>query len=126
MSKYDVNLNHHISYEIEVSDGVFWVPVNSLGKPNISDTRLEELVLTKDAVWDEIVNLADAIRFFRASYFSGVIDNVRIVDENTSVIWTYHKPGIHAYRTNEGCCAADSNWLCYVLGKSYEEVGCFG
>jgi hypothetical protein len=97
-----------------------------LGKPRINDSQLDELILSKDNIKDEITNLVDAIRLFRASCFRGVIDNVRIVDENTSVIWTYHKPGFHAHRTNEGCCAADSNWLCYVLGNAYEEVGCLG
>lgn len=71
-----------------------------------------------------IRTLSEAIRLFQASGFTGTIDNVRVLEEATTVMWAFHKPGFHAVRTNTGCCASDSNWLIYMLSGRYDEIGC--
>ena len=74
----------------------------------------------------QINNLFEALQLYQASKFKGVIDNVRILEEDTAVLWVYHKNGFDSVRTNEGCCAANSNWLSYILNDKYDEIGCFG
>ena len=63
----------------------------------------------------------EAIQLYQTSKFRGVFDNQKITIDN--LCWNYHKPGFHAVRTNEGCCAADSNWLSYLLKDKYEQTG---
>jgi hypothetical protein len=75
------------------------------------------LKLTTEEKRQRISTLYEAIQLYQASNFRGVYDNVHLED------WDLHKPGYHAVRTNEGCCAADSNWLSYLLYDHYEQMG---
>ena len=127
MEKDTVNLRHNNSFEIEVFKNVFWISANILGKTRYTDDDIKELVLLEpDEKKQKIENLYEAIQLFQASKFTGIIDNVNILEESASVIWTFHKDGFNSVRTNEGCCAADSNWLSYILENKYDETGCIG
>ena len=127
MNKDTINLRDSASFEIEVSQNVFWIPANTLGHTRYTDEDIKSiLLLNPSEKKQEISNLYEAMQLYQASRFNGVIDNVRVLEEETAVMWVFHKNGFDAVRTNEGCCAADSNWLSYILSGRYDEIGCFG
>ena len=121
------NLRADAAFDIEIFPNVFWVPANSLGHSKYTADEIKSIVLSNPfEKRQRINNLYEALQLYQASKFKGIIDNVRIVEEDTAIIWLFHKNGFDAVRTNEGCCAADSNWLTYVLDGVYDEIGCFG
>jgi len=103
------------------------VPANSLGFTRYTNEEIKSFTqLTPFERKQKIGNLYEAIQLFQASEFKGMIDNVRVIEEATSYMWVFHKNGYDAVRTNEGCCASNSNWLSYILENVYDEIGCFG
>jgi len=127
MNKDTLNLRDGAIFEIEVAPNVYWIPVNVLGHTRYTDEEIKSILkLSPSEKRQEINNLYEAVQLFQASKFKGVIDNVRVLEEDTTVLWVFHKNGFDSVRTNEGCCAADSNWLSYMLNGRYDEIGCFG
>ena len=127
MTKDTINLRDDADFEIEVFRNVFWIPANILGKTRYTDEDIKSIVLLDPAEKKrKINNLYEAVQLFQASRFKGIIDNVRVLEEDTAILWVFHKTGFDSIRTNEGCCAADSNWLSYILNGVYDETGCFG
>jgi hypothetical protein len=127
MRKDTTNLRSGAQFEIEVFPRVYWVPANALGRTRYTDEDIYSmLALAPEIKRQKIDNLYEALQLYQASKFKGRIDNVRVLEEDTGVLWVFHKSGFDAVRTNEGCCAADSNWLSYVLNGKYEKIGCFG
>ena len=127
MSKNTINLRDSAEFEIEVYPNIFWIPANSLGHTRYTDEDIQDMLsLNPTEKRQKIDNLYEALQLYQVSRFKGVIDNVRILEEETVVMWVFHKNGFDAVRTNEGCCAADSNWLSYILDGRYDEIGCLG
>ena len=120
---YDtVNLRYGADYEREVAEDVWWVPVVSLGKSGYTNADIAAMVTEKpEAKQKAVSTLYEALQLFQISNFSEADDNVRIMENRLD--WEHHKPGYDAVRTNEGCCASDSNWLNYILKGDYEQVG---
>jgi hypothetical protein len=121
--KFDTgNLRIGADYDIEVADDVFWVPVNRLGLSRYTkDDIINMLPLSPEEKQSKIGVLFEAIQLYQLSNFRSVFDNVKLMQNN--LCWNYHKPGYHAVRTNEGCCASNSNWLSYLLNGKYEQMG---
>ena len=93
-----------------------------MGKSGFTNHEIAELVQEKPEVkQEEISSLYEALQLFQISNFASADDNVRIAENKLD--WEHHKPGYDAVRTNEGCCATDSNWLNYILRNDYEQVG---
>ena len=120
---YDTeNLRHEADFEVEVAEGVWWVPVNTLGKSRYTNREIAGMTEhTPEQKREEISTLYEALQLFQISNFSNAEDNVRIMEGGIN--WEHHKPGYDAVRTNCGCCASDSNWLNYILSGDYEQVG---
>lgn len=117
-------LRHDASYEVEVADGVYWVPAVSLGSSRYSNMDIyNTLSGTPEEKQQNISTLYEALQLYQVGNFTSSDDNVRISENGIN--WEHHKPGYHAVRTNTGCCATDSNWLHYILDGDYEEVGFF-
>jgi hypothetical protein len=116
------NLRYDASFEVEVADGVWWVPANALGKTRYTNKQIAEMVeKTPEEKRKKISNLYEAIQLFQISGFADGNDNIRV--SANGINWEHHKPGYYAITTNNGCCATDSNWLLYVLDGDYDEVG---
>jgi hypothetical protein len=79
------------------------------------------LCLTPEEKRNKIGVLYEAVQLYQVGNFRGVLDNQKIINGN--FCWNYHKPWFHAVRTNEGCCAANSIWLSYLLKDKYEQIG---
>jgi len=123
---FKTNLNPKADYQIEVFPGVFWIPANTLGGSRYSWEEVCALLpLTPEEKAVKIETLYEAIQLYQAGKFHGFIDNVKIVDQEAGIIWDMSKPGYHAVRTNGGCCAANTNWLNYLLKGKYQEIGTF-
>ena len=116
------NLRSNASFELEVTDGLWWVPANALGQTHYTNEQIAEIVNdTPQEKKAKISNLYEAIQLFQISGFADGNDNIRVSADNIN--WEHHKPGYYAITTNNGCCATDSNWLLYVLDGDYDEVG---
>lgn len=115
-------LRHNADFEIEVSDGVFWVPAAELGSSRFSNMEIHKMLGSTPEDKQQIIStLYEALQLYQVGNFTASDDNVRIMENGIN--WEHHKPGYHAVRTNTGCCATDSNWLRYILDGDYEEVG---
>lgn len=112
------NLRINANYEIEVFEDVYWVPVNQLGGTRYTNSMIKDmLILSPEQKQQKISTLYEAIQLYQASNFKGVVDNYHFEG------WEFHKPGYHAVRTNEGCCASNSNWLSFLIHDKYEQMG---
>ncbi len=121
-SKDVEQMRHDASFEIEVADGVYWVPVNALGQSRYTNGEIFAMLSdTPEEKQAAVSTLYEAMQLYRIGGFYSSDDNVRIFENNLN--WEHHKPGYDAVRTNNGCCATDSNWLRYILDGDYEEVG---
>ena len=120
---YDIDsLRHDAEYQMIVADGVWWVPVSSLGRSRYTNREIAGMVEhSPEQKQEEISTLYEAIQLFKISGFTYTEDNVNILEND--IYWEHHKPGRDAVRTNTGCCAADTNWLNYILSGDYEEMG---
>ncbi len=115
-------LRHDARYDIEVFDGVFWVPAVSLGESRY--TNAEIAAMLGDSPEDKqakIGTLYEALQLYQIGNFSSADDNVRIAENGIN--WEYHTPGRIAVINNRGCCATDSAWLRYLLEGDYDEIG---
>lgn len=124
MNKDIGRYSYDIAFETQVFDGVFWVPVNSLGKTRYtSEEMLEISKLSLKDKKSKISNLYEAIQLFQISEFKGVFDNKDLWING--IHWQTHKTPEEAVLSNEGCCATDTNWLAYFLEDKYEKIGSF-
>ena len=115
-------LRHDARYDIEVFDGVFWVPAVSLGESRY--TNAEIAAMRFDSPEDKqakIGTLYEALQLYQIGDFSSADDNVRIAENG--IDWEFHTPGRIAVINNRGCCATDSAWLRYLLDGDYDEIG---
>ena len=121
--EYDTqNLRLNASFEVAVSDGVWWVPVSSLGGSHYTNSTVAASAeASPEQKQSDFSTLYEALQLFQITNFCTGDDNIRIAEDG--IDWEHHKPGYDAVRTNTGCCATDSNWLNYILRGDYEEVG---
>ena len=117
----DYSLRYYANYKVKVYNNVNWVPVNTLGKPNL--TKEEILKLGKDTqlLQKNINTLYDLIQFIRAVDFKLAYDEISI-DEG-GYKWQHYKPGSKAISSNEGSYATISNLANYLLKDKYQEAG---
>jgi len=106
---------------VKVADGVNWVPVNTLGKPNMTSEEIEALGRDPEKLKEKLNTLYAVIQYIQVADFRSADDNIRI--EESGISWQHQKPGEMAIITNEGCCATISNLLNFLLEGDYEEVG---
>lgn len=124
MDKDVGNYFYQIAFETQVYNGVYWVPVNSLGKTGYTSADILEICkMPLENKKSKISNLYEAIQLFQISGFKGVLDNKDFYING--VHWQTHKGPEEAVLSNEGCCATDTNWLAYFIGDKYEKVGSF-
>jgi len=121
-SEYDTEtLRYNANFRVKVSEGVNWVPVNTLGKPNMTSEEIEALGRDPEKLKEKLNTLYEVIQYIQATDFRSADDNIRIEEGGFS--WEHHKPGEMAIITNEGCCATISNLLNFLLEGDYEGVG---
>lgn len=120
---YDTaNLRYNADFEKQVADNVYWVPAKKLGNSNYTNKQIAAMVgNSPEEKQKTIKTLYEALQLYQICGFKDANDNLRI--KENGIDWEHHKPGYHAVRTNEGCCATDSNWLNYILKSDYNEVG---
>ena len=115
-------LRHDAQYEIEVFDGVFWVPAVSLGESRYTNAEIAAMLNdSPEEKQAKIGTLYEALQLYQIGDFRSADDNV-YVSEN-GIRWEYHTPGRNAVINNRGCCATDSAWLRYLLDGDYDEIG---
>lgn len=124
MNKNTGNYFNDISFETEVYTGVYWIPINSLGKTKYTYEDMEQILkLPMEIRKKKIHNLYEAIQLFHVSDFKGTFDNADFWIDN--IHWQTHKTREKAVFSNEGCCATDTNWLSYFISDRYDRIGSF-
>jgi hypothetical protein len=112
-------------FKHKLDDGVYWVPVNFLGKPQYTGDEVREIIDTRDPEYIEkkINTLYDAISY---RYLSG-FTTTRVGDHKdlpyNGIIWQHHKNGKEAILTNEGDCSGNAVLISYLLQGNYDESG---
>ena len=115
-------LRHDAQYDIEVFDGVFWVPAVSLGESRYTNAEIAAMLNdSPEEKQAKIGTLYGALQLYQIGNFCSADDNVRIPENG--IDWEYHTPGRSAVINNCGCCATDSAWLHYLLDGDYDEIG---
>jgi len=121
-SEYDTEtLRYNANFSVKVADGVNWVPVNTLGKPNMTSEEIEALDRDPEKLKEKLNTLYAVIQYIQVADFRSADDNIWIDEDGIG--WEHHKPGEMAIITNEGCCATISNLMNFLLEGDYEEVG---
>ncbi len=122
MSRDIGNYRYDADFEIKVGEGVCWVPVCSLGKTRYTNEEMSAFCdLSPEEKREKIGNLFEAIQLFQISNFQGYFDN----DDRFADGWQYskHTAPRDTVTNNGGCCAADTNWLIWMLDGKYDYVG---
>ncbi len=122
--EYDTaNLRFDAKYEVEVADGVFWIPASTLGVSNMSNFEMEAILeYSPEEKQNKVSNLYEAIQLYQVGGFSFLDDTNKQFYEQ-SILWEYHIPGKEAVRINGGNCSTSSSWLNYILDGDYQELG---
>lgn len=124
MSRDIGQYSNTIKFETEVYNGVYWVPINTLGASRYSNEEMSEISkMNMEKKKECISNLYEAVQLFQISEFQGVMDNKDYWIDN--IHWQTHKSPEEAVLSNEGCCATDTNWLAYFINDKYDSVGSF-
>ena len=116
--------SNSIKFETEVYNGVYWIPINTLGASRYSNeemVKISQMSMKKKK--SAIGNLYEAVQLFQVSDFQGIFDNKDYWIDN--IHWQIHKSPEQAVLSNEGCCATDTNWLSYFINDKYDLVGSF-
>ena len=124
------NLRSDASFEVQVAEGVWWVPANTLGKSRYTNKQIAAIVNENPKVKKALIgNLYEAIQLFQICDFTTDTRedhfNVRVEDPVLGYDWEKHCPGYYAVSLNRGNCSTDTNWLIYLLNDDYEEWGTF-
>ena len=118
----DSMLRSDASFHVQVYNDVYWVPANTLGMPDLTDTDIQDMVGQDPfIIQEQIDTVYEAIRYIEVSGFRSASDNIQILE--APILWEHHKPGYFAVSTNEGCCSTISNLFHFLLEDDYEEIG---
>jgi hypothetical protein len=119
-------MNQKVSFQKKFGDGIYWVPVNVLGKPKYTDEEILDMIDKKDPEYAAkmIDTLFDAIKYFYLSGFKVLRSDHKDLPFE-GVIWQHHKNGSEALLTNEGDCSGTAALISYLLDGDYKETGYF-
>ncbi|WP_251615539.1 hypothetical protein V1225_09365 [Emergencia sp. JLR.KK010] len=125
MTKDTVNLRENAAFYTKIYPGVYWIPVNTLGKSRLTNEDIEKLKNKSPEIKREkIKNLYELIQLLQIGGFEVVDDN--IYEQHNGLQWEKHRTGYDAVRLNQGCCASVASFGNYILEGKYEEVGLVG
>lgn len=123
----DLNLKRNVVFSTQVSKGVRWIPLNTLGDSGYSNLKMKMLVLLKrchyfsnDEIIKRINTLYDAIQFLQISNFK--VENDNVFFYNDGIEWEMHSSGNDALQNNKGCCASVAAAMCTLLKDNYDVV----
>jgi len=82
LSEYDIEaLIYNANFRVKVAEGVNWVPVNALGKPNMTSAEIEALGKDHEKLKDMLNALYDVIQYIQLADFIDANDNIHIEDD---------------------------------------------
>lgn len=78
MSKDIGQYSNSVKFETEVYNGVYWIPINTLGSSRYSNEEMAEISKEPMEKKKELIgNLYEAVQLFQVSEFQGICDNKR-------------------------------------------------
>lgn len=115
-------LNSLADYEVKLYKNLFWVPINILGREELSFEKCRQIENFKfSRKIDYINNLYMAIQLFIVKKYETFDDN--IYTQYGNVLWEFHKTAEEVDRSNMCGCASAATWLRNILEKKYNFVG---
>jgi len=118
-------LRKDADFNVELSDGIYWVPANSLGAPEYTRDEVRDIISTGDPEYikNKINTLYDAIQYFYLSSFRVIRTGEHKDIQSDGVYWQTHKSGVEALMTNEGDSSGVASLIHYLLEGDYDDVG---
>jgi hypothetical protein len=107
-----------------LANGVYWVSVNTLGGPQLTDKKIIDLINKQDpkSMSKSIDTLYDVVRYYYLAGFKTLSSDHKDIPFN-GVYWQHHKTGPEALITNCGDCSGNAVLAAYLLAGDYDEVG---
>lgn len=123
--KDTINLREDACFSTQIYPGVYWVPVNTLGKSQLTNEEIKKLISASPEIKrNRIQTLYELIQFIQIGGFEVVDDNM--YEWHDGLMWEKHVTGYEAAKANKGCCASIANFGNYILKGKYDEVGLIG
>jgi len=118
---------HNADFQVEVFEGVYWVPMRALGASRYTNEEIGTLANNSPHEKQEAVStLFEAMQLYSATR-----QGIRRPEEahlpvrlpEGVVHWNHHMPGYDAVRLNAEGGSARASWLNLILAGDYEETG---
>ena len=118
------NLRSNARFEVEVYNGVYWVPANTLGKTRYTNDEITGFLNdSPEEKASKISNLYEAIQLMEFCKFTYYNDNKNEMADGLN--WEHSKSGYYAVASNKGNFSPSTNWLLYILAGDYDEIGVY-
>jgi hypothetical protein len=120
---FDVrNLRHDANYKVLISNDLYWVPINILGKTRFPNEHFIKMVhLAHINIQDKIGNVYEAAQFLNALSFAETKDVYYVVEDGLR--WEYHIDGETAIKNRSGCCTSVASAINFLVKKCYPYMG---
>lgn len=125
MSSFDTsNLRQNADFEVLISKGLYWVPLNRLGHTRYDQYSILKIVkLLAEEKRKRIASVYEAIQLLQNSNFDYYSNSNCNGEKIGNIFWIHHKPGYISVRTNTGCCTDLASWLDYLIQDIYPYRG---
>ncbi|WMJ86451.1 hypothetical protein [Anaerocolumna sp. MB42-C2] len=116
------NLRYDANFQVQISKGLFWVPVCTLGNSRYTNEEVLGWVkYSPDEKKRLGLNLYESIQLLYMSDFRYEDDYKLILFEDKK--WEFHKSAQEAIKDNYGNCAAICAWIQYMCEDAYVQSG---
>ena len=118
-----ITLRHDADFELELAEGIHWVPANVLGGTQLTNEEILENV--GDYIWvrENVNTLYELIQYIQVSNFTFAFESPNITIDEGNLAWQHFQPAEIVIMNNTGNCAGNANLFVYALSGKYDEVG---
>lgn len=115
------NLIHGACFETNIAPGLWWVPINSLGKCKYTKSELKIIMNSLPESSNKLTSLYELVAGFQIMDFEEKTTNV-LIDYNNMQFEIYESPE-QAIKKKYGVCSGIASWLNYFLYKMFDKSG---
>lgn len=116
------NLRHDAKFQIKIANGLFWVPVCTIGNSHFTNEEVECWIKYSPETKKELgLNLYESMQLLYLSRFRYSDEYKLILLNDTN--WEFYKPAYEAITQNSGNCAAICAWVKFMCEKAYAHSG---
>lgn len=116
------NLCHDAKFQISITNGLFWVPICTIGSSRYTNEEVEKWIkYTPDEKRSLGLNLYESVQLLYLSHFRYENDYKLVPLDGKN--WEFYKPAYEAVRDNYGNCAAICAWIKFMCEEAYTHSG---